>query len=115
MKTAFHRLWVWIPVLAAGLLLGGCATPPAAAGKQVELYRDGQTPAKSHQEIRVLTDEGSLGEQGEIEEKFIQQARRLQADALIIHPMVKIGGELKGFAIVETYLFKATAIVYTGP
>lgn len=115
MKTAFHRLWVWIPVLAAGLLLGGCATPPAAAGKQVELYRDGQIPAKSHQEIRVLTDEGSLREQGEIEEKFIQQARRLQADALLLHPIVRTGIEQQGFAIVEVYLYKATAIVYTGP
>jgi hypothetical protein len=63
----------------------------------------------------MLTDEGSLGEQGEIEEQFIKKAGSLQADALIIHPMVKIGGELKGFAIVETYLFKAASVVYTGP
>ena len=101
------------------ILLAGCATPDSSVSigsgpKRIELFRDGQKPNRLYKEIGLLTDDGALGEQGDIEAKFIKKAKKMGADALILSPLVKTGGELKGFGIVDTYLYKASAIVYDG-
>jgi hypothetical protein len=113
MKSSIRLFLLIFPALA--LLLMGCAGVPSTPTHQIELFRDGQTPMRAYREIRLLTDDGGLGEQGQIEEKFIDKAKRLGGDALIIHPVAHTGAELKGFALVETYLYKASVIVYDRP
>ena len=81
--------------------------------RHIEIFRDGAKPTQPFRELVTLTDDGSLGEQGDIEGKFLRKARKFHADAVIMQPLVKTGGELKGLQIVDTFLFKATVIEYT--
>jgi hypothetical protein len=102
-------------ICAFTFFLSGCASSDYAQSpgqKQIEIFRDGAKPPTAFKEIGMLTDNGSLGEQGQIESKFLKKARKAGADAIIMHPQTQIGGELKGFGIVDTYLFKATMIVF---
>lgn len=124
-SSIFHKdALVQVPlkiILSAVFVLtfvfsSGCTSPgytQTPTGKQIEIFRDGAKPSRDFREIGMLTDDGGLGEQGEIEGKFLKHARKAGADAKILHTATKTGGELKGFQIVETYLFKATLIVYS--
>lgn len=114
-KHSPRRLLAAIPLLLLGLLLSGCATSPSPDPNPIDIFREGQTPSRPYQELRVLTDDGGLGEQGGIEERMIKQAKRLGADALIFAPLVQTGNELQGFGLVASYLYKASAVRYTGP
>jgi hypothetical protein len=78
----------------------------------VEVFRDGQKPSKAFKEVGFLTDDGGLGEQGKIEGKFLRKAKRMGANAIIMYPLQKTGAELKGFSVVDTFLYKASVIVY---
>src|SRR3954467_6732602 len=112
--TPIHRVALAI-TCALAFFLSGCASngyTQSPGQKQIEIFRDGAKPPTAFKEIGMLTDDGSLGEQGEIESKFLKKARKAGADAIIMHPLTQIGGELKGFGIVDTYLFKATLVVY---
>ena len=100
-------------------LLVGCASSDAQfdsvkrkRADQVDVFRNGQKPTRTFREISLLTDDGGLGEEGKIEAKMIKKAKRLGANAIIFQPIVKSGGELKGFSWVETYLYKAAVVVY---
>ena len=108
-------------VLATALLViaSGCSTAPhdnaartSSARPTLALFRDGQKPTRPFHELGVLTDDGGLVEQGEIEARFIKKARKMKADAIVFHPLVRTGGEVKGFSWVETHLYKATVIAY---
>jgi hypothetical protein len=96
-------------LLLAALLLHGCASAPR---QRVELFRDGETPSRPFREISLFTDDGTLAEQGEIEQKMIKAARRAGADALIFEKLVRTGEELRGFGLATTYLYKARAVIY---
>jgi hypothetical protein len=91
------------------LLFHGCASTNR---QHVELFRDGETPSRPFREISLFTDDGTLAEQGEIEQKMIKAARRAGADALIFEKLVSTGEELRGFGLATTYLYKARAVIY---
>ena len=79
---------------------------------QVDIFRDGQKPTRAYKEIGLLTDDGGLVEQRGIEAKLIRKAKRMGANAIIFQPLTKSGGELKGFSVVDTYVYRALVIVY---
>jgi hypothetical protein len=103
-----------LPYLVAFVLAWGCSAPGAERrpGALVEVFRDGQKPSKAFKEIGMLTDDGGLGEQGTIEGKFLRKAKRMGANAIIMYPLQKTGAELKGFSLVDTFLYKASVVVY---
>lgn len=88
------------------------ATKAHRIGLRIE-FRDGEKPSRPYRKLALLTDDGALGEQGEIEQKFVKEARKMGANALIYAPLMRTGEELVGFAMVHTYLFKAQAVVYS--
>ena len=108
------KQFVVVLTLVAALMGSGCDATigPVRGGKSVALFRDGKEPATPVEEIRLLTDEGSLGEQGAIEEKMIRQARRFGADALIFEEPTRVGEEFTGLGLTDTYLFRARAVIY---
>lgn len=106
-------------VTVALALLVACASPVAQYDSakrrpttEINVLRDGQKPARPYKEISLLTDDGGLGEQGEIEAKFVKKAKRMGADAIILQPLIRSGGEVKGFSWVETYLYKASVVIF---
>jgi hypothetical protein len=112
MKASILGLGVVIALLGCGTPDGQYDSIKRAATASVDIYRDGKKPDRGYKEIGLLTDDAALGEQGEVEAKFVKQAKRMGGNAVILHPLIKTGGELKGFSIVETYLYKASVIVY---
>lgn len=99
-------------LLILGIFLGQACTTTNSRTQSVEIFRDGEKPTRAFKEIGILTDDGGLAEQGEIEQKMIKTAKKNGADALIFEKLTKSGGELKGFGIVDTYLYKARMVVY---
>ena len=91
------------------LLLPGCAAP---ARQPVEIYRDGEKPDRAFREISLFTDDGTLAEQGEIEQKMLKWARKAGADAIIFDKLIRTGEEIRGFGLATTYLYKGRAVVY---
>ena len=107
-------------LVLACISLIGCAGPTVqydstkrAPTTQVDVFREGQKPSSAYKEIALLTDEGGLIEQGDIEGKMIKKAKGMGANAIIFQPLVKSGGELKGFSWVENYVYKGSLLVYT--
>ncbi|HEY5909575.1 MAG TPA: hypothetical protein VJA21_03115 [Verrucomicrobiae bacterium] len=103
----------------ATALLVGCATSEVeydstkrSPTTQLDFFRDAQKPSRPYKEVALLTDDGALNEQGAIEAGIIKKAKRMGGDAVIFHPLVKSGGELKGFSWVDNYCYKATVVVY---
>lgn len=97
----------------------GCSTPEVrydSAKRQptaeIDIFREGQKPSKACKEIGMLTDDGRAVEQPEIEAKFINKARRMGGNSIIMHAPTKSGGELSGFSVVDTFLYKASVVIY---
>lgn len=108
-----------VTLLALALLAtAGCADleqavrgpedPPA----RIEVFRGDQKPSKASRELGLLTDDGSLAEQGDIEAKMLNKARRMHADAVVFQAPLKSGRELQGLRWVETYVYRATVLGY---
>lgn len=96
-------------------LFGGCLTDifePKVTGNPVEVFRDGKKPAKGYDIIRTFTDDGHAGEQADIEENFIRQARRRSAHAVILYPKERSGEAFTGLGVADTYLYRGEAIMY---
>ncbi len=104
------RIGVSLVVLT---LVCGCANSPTDPQNRVEVLREGHLPNRQFSEVGMLSDSGALREQGVIEAKMLKLAKRLGADAVIFDLPIQEGGELQGFSWVQTYLFRARAIVYT--
>ena len=101
-----------IALLSAVLLLvQGCATGSNRA-QHIEIFREGEKPSRSFKEIGILTDDGGLAEQGEIEAQMVRKAKKTGADALLFEKMTQTGDELKGLGLQKTYLYKAHMVIY---
>lgn len=109
MSRKLILVWLLALIFAPGCVAPGAERRPGAL---VEVFRDGQKPSKAFKEVGFLTDDGGLGEQGKIEGKFLRKAKRMGANAIIMYPLQKTGAELKGFSVVDTFLYKASVIVY---
>jgi hypothetical protein len=106
-----------IPIFVSVLV--GCSTPEVRYDTakhqpttEVTIFRDGQKPSKAYKEIGMLTDDGKAVEQPNIEAKFINKAKRMGGNAIIMYPAVKSGSELSGFGLVDSFLYKASVVVY---
>jgi hypothetical protein len=116
------KLMLPLALITLTLFVAGCASDGAANATKpqptanVEMFRDGQKPTRPYKEIALLTDDGGIKEQGEIEAKFVKRAKTLGANALILQDPVKSGGEANalgfGFGWHDTYYYKASAVVY---
>lgn len=78
----------------------------------IDVFRDGQKPTKAYKEVGMVTDDGRAVEQPNIESKFIQKAKRMGGNAIIMYPPTKSGSELSGFSLVDTFLYKASVVIY---
>jgi hypothetical protein len=93
-------------------LLQGCTSTQTT--QHLEIFRDGEKPNRDFKEIGILTDDGGLAEQGEIEQQMVKRAKKMGADAIWFEKLTQTGDELKGFGLQKTYLYKAHAVVFTG-
>jgi hypothetical protein len=105
--------------LGISALFAGCETfahfehrTPATDLKRVEIFRTNTKPPTNIHELGVLTEEGTLHEQGEIEAGFLRKARGSGADALLFDPIFKTGEDITWFSMADKYLFKATMVAY---
>jgi hypothetical protein len=104
--------------LGISALFAGCETfahferRPANDLKRVEIFRTNTPPPANIHELGVLTEEGTLQKQGEIEAGFVRKARSSGADALLFDPIYKDGEEVSLFSMADKYLFKATMVAY---
>ena len=112
MKQAFLTA-----ICLAALL--GCSTPEVRYDStkrhptaEIDVFRDGQKPTKAYKEIGMVTDDGRAVEQPDIESKFIKKAKRMGGNAIIMFAPTRSGGELSGFSLVDTFLYKASIIIY---
>lgn len=106
--------WTFLALLF-GFLGMGCETfePTASqAALAVKVFRDPQKPPQAFEELQLLTDEGRLSEQGDIEMQFRNKAARLGGDAIIVLEPKKIGQEFTGTGLADSYLYTARAVRY---
>ena len=102
-------------VVLAVLVGAGCETiqPVASqAALAVKLYREPQNPPQAFEEVQLVTDEGRLSEQGDIEMRFRNKAARMGGDAIIMAEPKKIGQEFTGTGLADSYLYTARVIRY---
>ena len=83
------------------------------AREGLHIYRNYRKPAGSYTAIQFLTDGGRLFERHEIEATFIQRAKELGADALVLQPPVKSVEAPEGWTLYDTFLFEAAAVIYS--
>jgi hypothetical protein len=79
---------------------------------EVAIFRGGQKPARSYKEISSFTFNGPSEDESKAEAQFIEKAKKMGANAIILEPKVSAGQGLVGFRIAETYLYKAIAVVF---
>src|SRR5437764_426549 len=62
----------------------------AALGRtrDLDVYRD-RKPEIAYKEVGFLTDDGRVFEQQEIEQNFVERAKEMRGDAVVIMPPVK--------------------------
>src|SRR5437868_793997 len=77
--------------------------PPASADG-IEIYRDEQKPHLSYKQIGLLTNDGRVFEQGEIEAAFIKRARAMGGDALVLQEPVKTIEAPTGWDLYDTFV-----------
>ena len=113
-----HPVALIVCLLGISALFAGCETfarfehRVPANEKKIEVFRTNTKPPAHIRELGVVTEEGALNQEGEIEQHFISKARRAGADALVFDPMVKVGEEFKFFNVTDMYMFKATMVAY---
>ena len=105
-----------ILVISSFLFFHGCAThdqvPPAGQrvhwygsqkGLHPEIFRDPERPARRWREIGLITNKGTLENQGDIEEKMLAEAKRRGADGVIFSSPERVD---------RHFLFRARAFTY---
>lgn len=106
------------------LLLGACATDSPSpvhsksAMKEIPVFRADHPPQNKYVVIRSLKDDAAEVEEDQIIEKFVQQARKLGGDALLLHEKSQSGMERVPFSFGKvniTFLFRADVIRFEQP
>lgn len=103
-----------LPCLLA-LLLCACATTNSSKtpAKEIPVYQSTNAPTQSYTIIKKLDDDGAEKEEEEIIAQFIQKARKLGGDAIILEPKKPSGmeAEIFGFGKINyTFLYQANVI-----
>ena len=112
-----------LPLLAATILLTGCATtdkvtydttvrPPTT---QVDVFKGTETPPRAHKIISELSYLGPREEELKAQRFFVAQARKMGGQAIIftVVPAGEKAGGLGGaFSMSTAWVFQAKVIVY---
>jgi hypothetical protein len=77
----------------------------------LDVYRDCAPPI-AYKELALLTNDGRVFEQSEIEEIFLRRAREIGGDALVLFPPVKSIDAPRGWKLYDTFLYEAVVVVY---
>src|SRR5580765_2441953 len=91
----------------------GCTVRSSGAKRirNVDVYRD-CTPPIAFKELGFLTNDGRVFEQGEIEETFLERAREMGGDAVLLFPPVKSVEAPEGWRLYDTFLYEAVVVAY---
>ena len=79
------------------LLLVGCASVQSYDGvvrspkSQIDVYEAGKEPNKPYKVIMEYSEKGDIGKEAHAHQAFLERAKALGADAIIMKPMM-IGG-----------------------
>jgi hypothetical protein len=106
--------------LGISALFAGCETfahrekrEPTKEVKRVEVFHTNSKPPGKVRDLAVVTEEGKIEDEAEIEARFVKKARFAGADALIFDPITKVGEAVSLFsAPADLYLYKATIVAY---
>src|SRR5687767_524759 len=104
-----------LSAICLSLLLIGCATNSSKSAREVQVFKIEQPPTQKYTVLKTLTDDGTEEEEPEITAEFVQRARKLGADAILIHPKKQDGTELDhpfSFKMKFSYLYKADAVKF---
>lgn len=113
-----HPVGLIVCLLGISALFAGCETfahreqRVPANEKRVEVFHTNSKPPGGVRELGVVSEEGRLNQQNEIEARFIRKARKAGADAVVFEPLIKVGQEVKFFETSDTYSYKATMVAY---
>ena len=100
------------------LVLVGCATQRPYDGvvrapkTQIDVFEDGQMPNHPYTVIMEYSEKGDTGKEAQIHSEFIEKAKALGADAIIMKPEEFGGVSATMFSAGFSSLFSAVAIVY---
>lgn len=99
----------------AALALAGCATHPSSTAG-IEVFRDGQVPARPFTVVQTLETQGTDVEQAVIETKLIEQARGLGGNAILFDPRQEVGLQPQtiNFGVLQRiYLYRARVVKFS--
>jgi len=90
-----------------------CTGKPSGAKRirTLDVYRDCAPPI-AYKELGFLTNDGRVFEQKEIEETFLQRAKEMGGDAVLIFPPVKSVEAPEGWRLYDTFLYEAVVVAY---
>ena len=69
-------------------------------------------PGASFQEIGFLTNDGRVFEQREIEAAFVERAKQMGGDAVVLQRPVKSMEAPPGWSLFDTFVFEAVVVAY---
>jgi len=85
----------------------------AALGRtrDLDVYRD-RKPEIAYKEVGFLTNDGRVFEQQEIEQNFVERAKQMGGDAVVIMPPVKSLEAPAGWGLFTTFVYEAVVVAY---
>lgn len=111
----------FISLLAVGSLVfvfAGCGSLQPYDGvnrspkTQIDVYEAGQAPKKPYKVIQSFSAEGGMGDEANKHRDFVEQAKKLGADAIIFKPSQMGGIAVTPFGGGSKGVFSAVAVVY---
>jgi hypothetical protein len=111
-----RNLKIFLPIALAALTACVPLKPydgvVRAPKTEVEVFEPGRTPARPYKVIMSFSDRGNIGDEAHFHRSFVEQAKQLGADAVILKPTV-MGGTAFGLGGGKSEsAFSALAIVY---
>jgi len=91
---------------------GSREIPTYETSDEIEVYRDDHKPHSPYKQIGLLTNDGRVFERDEIEAAFIQRARQMGGDALVLQEPVKSIEAPRGWDLYDTFVFEAVVVSY---
>lgn len=112
------RLIAWLGVALLMCLLDGCASLEPYDGikrspkTQIDIYEVGKAPGKPYKIIMSFSAAGGLGDEASKRQTFVEQAKKLGADAIIFKPNAPLWWSVGPFSADLKTSFSADAVVY---
>lgn len=106
-----------LPIVAVTFLLG-CSSVETFDGvkrqpkAQIDVLVQGQTPSRPYKIIAEFSDEGDSGSEAKMHRRFVNDAKKIGADAVILKQATDGGFSFRGMRGGSKIVVGATAIVY---